>query len=849
MVNKLTIKVCLISAVGLASGAISAQEQTESASAIQEVIVTARKRQESLQEVPLAVSVFGRDDILEQDLANLEDIGAQTPGFQFMNQGGQQPGRYNTQLQFSGVTTAQFSPSFATGALFIDGVYVLNGGTSLSLMDLERVEVIKGPQSAYFARNTFAGAVNLITRDPNAEALDGELMVRTTNRGNTRISGLIEGPIIADKLAFSLSGTTYEKDGHYTATDGGRTGDESTDTYNVVLNWTPTEDFSLKVRYSDSEDDDGAPSAAFISGLANDTCTGKTINSAEGAASPVNYICGEVPYTANPVGGVPGGKLISSNTILPADMAALTDPATNIAGVPNVSGIGLLRETERLSVKGSYTFDDYSIDFSYGSNEQAANWIRDFDLSDRLGWWSRDPQRMEDKSWEVRLTSPQEQRLRWLVGYSHYEQEFTAAGTGGDAATSCYASDSGGPNDSYPNKCIASFAPFTMGVPGNALGVFSNSLANTDQANVDGIFFAVDYDVTDTITAIFEGRWVEDELKKGAGLSNGVNATGGKVLSETFEDFLPRAILRWQPSDNTNFYISYAEGLIAGDFNTEFAQGDAREKAQYVAADSSLSDTVPMETMESLELGWKQGFADGRGQINLSVYEQTWKNIKGRSSFLINETCKAADIGTAQCADGSLGQPKTNPAGEPFFNSRNQLIPGDATIRGLEAELKFAATDSLLLEANFSIIDSEYDDYLFNFVKPIAGFSQMAGNGTPRQPKQTATISATYDFTMMGKESYARADLFHQGKAYVDESNLAYVGAYEVVNLRAGMMLGETMVELFINNAFDEEAWQTGARWTDFSSPSQFAFLTAKQGVAASPLDRREVGMRINHRF
>ena len=81
MVNKLTIKVCLISAVGLASGAISAQEQTESASAIQEVIVTARKRQESLQEVPLAVSVFGRDDILEQDLANLEDIGAQTPRF------------------------------------------------------------------------------------------------------------------------------------------------------------------------------------------------------------------------------------------------------------------------------------------------------------------------------------------------------------------------------------------------------------------------------------------------------------------------------------------------------------------------------------------------------------------------------------------------------------------------------------------------------------------------------------------------------------------------------------------------------------------------------------------------
>ena len=63
---------------------------------------------------------------------------------------------------------------------------------------------------------------------------------------------------------------------------------------------------------------------------------------------------------------------------------------------------------------------------SYGKNEQEVNWIRDFDLSDRLGWWSRDPQNMDDESWEIRFTSPQDQRLRWLVGCSYYEQEFLA---------------------------------------------------------------------------------------------------------------------------------------------------------------------------------------------------------------------------------------------------------------------------------------------------------------------------------------------------------------------------------------------------------------------------------------
>ena len=149
---KRSTRFTLSSAVALAVAGVipSTVAVAQESAGLEEVVVTARKRDESLQEIPVAVSVFGAEDILMNDMRDLEDVALHTPGFQFMNQGNQQPGRYNTQLQFRGLTTAQFSPSFATGALFIDGVYVLNGGTSLSLMDLERVEVIKGPQSAYF---------------------------------------------------------------------------------------------------------------------------------------------------------------------------------------------------------------------------------------------------------------------------------------------------------------------------------------------------------------------------------------------------------------------------------------------------------------------------------------------------------------------------------------------------------------------------------------------------------------------------------------------------------------------------------------------------------------------------
>ena len=158
--------------------------------------------------------------------------------------------------------------------------------------------------------------------------------------------------------------------------------------------------------------------------------------------------------------------------------------------------------------------------------------------------------------------------------------------------------------------------------------------------------------------------------------------------------------------------------------------------------------------------------------MNIAVYMQTWENIKGRSSFLINETCRASDIGSAQCPDGTLGQPKgTYPADGsdpvPFFNSRNILIPGDADIWGVEFEGKAAITDRTEVGVNISYIESEYDDYTFNFVAPIAGFSQMSGNQTPRQPKNTMSAYVSHDFSLFNQGGYWRLDWFHQGESYV----------------------------------------------------------------------------------
>ena len=105
------------------------------------------------------------------------------------------------------------------------------------------------------------------------------------------------------------------------------------------------------------------------------------------------------------------------------------------------------------------------------------------------------------------------------------------------------------------------------------------------------------------------------------------------------------------------------------------------------------------------------------------------------------------------------------------------------------------------------------------------------------------------DFSLFDQGGYWRLDWFHQGESYVDEFNLAILDSHDLFNLRIGLSWENLIAGLFVMNLTDEEAFKTGARWTDFFNRSQFVFLTAKQGVAVSRLDKREVGLRMNWKF
>ncbi len=847
----------LYAVAGVLAATLCLPDKALLAQTLDEIIVTARKREESLQEIPVAITAISADDIQQASLTGLEDISNLAPGFYFFNQGQNQPGRYNTQLRFRGLNQAQFSPSFETGALFIDGVYVLNGGTSLSLMDIERVEVIKGPQAAYFGRNTFGGAVNFITRDPSLEEFSGELQALVTHRSRTDINAIIEGPLIEGMLSGSLAARIYDKQGHYDATDGGRLGDENTFAINGKLYYQPSDRFSAELRVAYTEDDDGAPAQAYIAGRRNDTCAGRSITTPQGeTANPVNFICGVVPDINSAI-PVLGSGVIDGNTVFPAGvngagntLAQIYSGQTTPSGVPSISEIGLLRETLRISASATYDFaNDMSLDFVFGVNEQKANWVRDFDLSGFPGGFSSDPQSLEDTSFELRLTSAQDKRYRWTVGVNYYEQEFISSLQGGTFLFGCIGIQPG--NDASP--C----APSSDGVGNALLGPFPNGFGQSDEAEVLGIFAAFEYDITDQLTFTFEGRQQNDTVIKGG-------ATGPDGLSAApefeFDEFLPRVILRYQPFDGTNLYASYALGVVPGDVNEEFLNADPQERAQYLAQFPNLGESLPQEELDSIEIGWKQSLFGGAGYLNVAMFWNEWTGIKGRSSGLINETCTANDvaIGAPGCTfPGVIGDVSTrqlpNPQTgvlEPFFNARNVLLDGDADLWGYEIEIGGQVNDGWTIDAAIAFVDTEYTRYLFNFGQAIFGFSDVAGLSVPRVPRWSGNISSTYSFPINAEMSgFIRGDINYFGRMFTDERNLAWIDDYAITNIRGGIETDRYRAEFFIENLFDTDAWASGARFSDTAFPVDFGNFFVQQGVNVAPNDRIEFGIRGSIKF
>ncbi len=184
---------------------------------MQDIVVTARKREENLLEVPFAISAFSEQDLQKADLKDLTDLSKFTPGLTFENQAVNRADRGSPNIIIRGINPGGgFTASSDPALLFVDGAPVF-GAEVGSFVDIERVEVLRGPQTAYFGRNTFSGAVNLVTKDPGNE-VGGFVGLEYGSFDTVDIQGVFESPIIEDVLAFRVAGRRNEKGGQYNNT-------------------------------------------------------------------------------------------------------------------------------------------------------------------------------------------------------------------------------------------------------------------------------------------------------------------------------------------------------------------------------------------------------------------------------------------------------------------------------------------------------------------------------------------------------------------------------------------------------------------------------------------------------
>ena len=357
-----------LAVLGCLSGSLTLSVAAEGQ--IEEIYVTATKRQQTLQEVPVAVSVTGADTIEKAQILDIQDLQSLVPSLRI------------TQLQSSantnfvirgfgnGANNAGIEPSVG---VFIDGVYRSRSAGAISdLPNLQRVEVLRGPQSTLFGKNASAGVISVITAKPSQD-FGGSAEVTVGNYGQIVVKGDVTGGITED-LAYSASGSMNQRDGYFDVVGGGEANDR--DRYNVrgQLLWTPSDNAEFRLIADHNSLDEN--------------CCGVT-NLQDGP-------------TGNAVRAL-GGTVVSN------------DPFSYISAV-NFASLNAL-EDNGISLQADFsndTMDLVSIT-SYRTQNLDTNQDSDFTTADLLGRNSLN-QDIDTFTQEFRLSSSGEGDVDWMLG-------------------------------------------------------------------------------------------------------------------------------------------------------------------------------------------------------------------------------------------------------------------------------------------------------------------------------------------------------------------------------------------------------------------------------------------------
>lgn len=784
---KFKSRITQVVGVALLTGAATAPAQESAGvSALDEVVVTARKRVESIQDAPLTIQAFTETQIEERGIESIADLSKFAPGLTF-NQGSS---RAASDFSIRGMT--QISPVGDNRkdlvTVFIDNVPYIGNPSAIGSEDLARVEVIKGPQSALFGKATFGGAISLITATPSNE-MRGRASITAGSYGDRRISGALEGPLVEGMLTGRIIADFNEFDGYYKNALGGRLGESEQRYISGTLNFTPTEDLTIRLRYSDRHDKDG-PAATTLIARFND------------------YNCGPFPgFTARPLAGLDPTifpTVASTRRAYCGELRAptgpvsvnITTPAASVARLPFDEHQTLI-DHKLGALTADWNIGGYTLTAIASTQDQFVEGLRDFELApqDRYQFYYYNDQTQQ--TYELRLTSPAEQRLNWMIGVSKLENSFKVVG--GFINGALFGAGAGGP-------APASLAPIPSA------------------SNTDSVFASVGYEITDALSVSVEARRQKDEQISGAGLP-------AQFAVET-NATLPRLLVKYELNAETNLFANYAKGNQPTQGYATFFQLSPAQ--QTVALANGLTPLAPEAEVENYELGIKHREDDGRWYVNASLYYLEWIGRQGLRTLQIDLN-----------GDGVI----TNlpaPAGENF-----NVVPfaaGDSNTRGIEVDgaIKFGA--NWTFGGSVAYADSEITKALNETVTlRFLGVTDAKGFDFPLVPKISGAAFAQFDAAAANdRDWFARADLTYVGKRYDSIANFAYVPGQFRTNLRAGIRAEKWELVAFVNNLFDDDTLEASRYNSDSAADPFFFQLASSEAVLPK---KRHFGVTATVRF
>ena len=611
---------------------------------IEEIVVTARKREESLQETPISVSVFSTEDMRQRNMTNLMEVAEFAPNVVMSTAASGSGGGNNAQIYIRGVGQTDFLFTTDPGVgIYMDGVYLPRTlGGVLDLLDLERVEILRGPQGILFGKNTIGGAVNVISNKPTQEFGGyAELTAGSDDRFDQRLD--LNLPI-TDTLASRIALSYKNRDGYSERVDfeSGKTLDHqgSEDAFNgrASLRWTPSEDTTVDASFDYTHENQESAATTLVQ------------------FEPEN---GLAPLWNAIVGG-PAGSPMTRDFISEDELKTFgTGPNKN-----------------KLEVKGgtitvSHDYQDMTLKSITAYREMDGEFGRDGDGSPNQYVHTDNDQTQEQFSQEFQLVgSAFNEKLDWLAGAFYMDEKGTDRNDV-RLASGLYNALEGLPEQVSGTPCGEPWvAPGCAGNPINIGLDLDFDIYNKIKIESLAFYSHLDYQVAERWSLIGGLRYTDeskDYTLEHLRVNAGVPIIPLTTTDESWTEWTPTVGVDFQYDEQIMAYASVSRGFKSGGFNGR------------PTTDAEVEPFDP-EYVTTYEIGIKTESGDRRFRLNAATFYMDYEDMQ-------------------------VGSVSADSTGNLVLVIDNV---GEAEVMGFETDFVFLPGEDWMLSGGLGYIDAEY---------------------------------------------------------------------------------------------------------------------------------------------